>query len=207
VVTTEEWACRHGISVEDTPPTVENYTEPCARSSREIAARVLILQGVVAVACQVDSQPVVAWLSEQGLWHQVSPREEAFLLRPDVSDELRNRFAWHKEAEWALLWAISKVEALGLPTQGCDTRRLVDEIIPPLGSDIEGFVASARLRPSGVLLAEDDRTYDLWCHANLATRKGEALPLDLKWWVPYERRYAFEWLDGIQDWDDVTCDS
>jgi hypothetical protein len=25
--------------------------------------------------------------------------------------------------------------------------------------------------------------------------------------VAYERRYAFEWLDGQPDWDDVTCDS
>jgi hypothetical protein len=84
---------------------------------------------------------------------------------------------------------------------------LVDEIIPPLGSDIEGFLASARLRPPGVLLAEDDRTYNLWCYANSAIRTGEPLPSDFNWWVLYERRYAFEWLDGMQDWDDVTCDS
>jgi hypothetical protein len=106
-----------------------------------------------------------------------------------------------------LLWAIGKVEAIGLPTRGCDTRRLVDEIIPPLGSDIGGFLNSAELRPPGVLLAEDDRTYNMWCYANSAFRKGEPLPSDLKWWVLYERRYAFEWLDGQPEWDDVTCDS
>jgi hypothetical protein len=58
-----------------------------------------------------------------------------------------------------------------------------------------------------VLLAEDDRTYNLWCHANLALRRGEPLPSDLNYRVLYERRYAFEWLDGLEDWDDVTCDS
>jgi Domain of unknown function (DUF4272) len=193
--------------VEDTPPTIENYTEPCPRSAREIATRAVILQGVVAVACEVDPEPVVEWLRDQGVWPWVSPREEAFLLRADITGEQRNRFGWHQEAEWTLLWAISKVGSLGLPTRGCDTRRLVDEIIPPLGSDIEGFLASARLRPPGVLLAEDDRTYNLWCYANSAIRRGEPLPADLRWWVLYERRYAFEWLDGIQDWDDVTCDS
>ena len=25
--------------------------------------------------------------------------------------------------------------------------------------------------------------------------------------VENERRYAFEWLDGFQEWDDVTCDA
>jgi hypothetical protein len=149
------------------------------------------------MAYGVGREPVMEWLRDQGVWDQVSPREQDFLLGLDVTDEQRRRFGWHQEAEWTLLWTIGKVEFLGLPTRGCDTRRLVDEIIPPLGSDIDEFLASARLRPPGVLLAEDDRTYDLWCNANSATRRGDPLPSDLNWWVLYERRHAFEWLDGM----------
>jgi uncharacterized protein DUF4272 len=120
--------------------------------------------------------------------------------------EQRNKYGWHQEAEWTLLWVIGKVESLGLPTRECDTRRLVDEIIPPLGSEIADFLATAKAREPGVLLAEDDRTYNMWCYAQKARRKGE-LPSDLNWSVLYERRYAFEWLDGTQDWDNVTCDA
>jgi hypothetical protein len=40
-----------------------------------------------------------------------------------------------------------------------------------------------------------------------ARRKREPLHKDLNWGVLYERRYAFEWLDGMQDWGEVTCDS
>ncbi len=149
MATTEEWAEANGISVEDTPPTVENYTEPYPRSPREIATRVVILQGVVAVAFEVDPEPVVEWLHEQRVWDRVSPCEEAFLLCPDVTDEERNRFRGHQEAEWALLWAIGKVEAIGLPTRGCDTQRLVDEIIPPLGSDIEEFLVLGQSPTAG----------------------------------------------------------
>jgi hypothetical protein len=167
----------------------------------------VILQGVVAVGCDVDPERVVEWLREQGIWDWVSPDERAFLQNLSPTVEERNCFRWHQEAEWTLLWAIGKVEALGLPTRGCDTRRLVAEIIPPLGSDIEGFLASAELRLPGVLLAEDDRTYDLWCNAVAARRNREPLPPDLNWWVLYERRYAFEWLDSHQEWDDVTCDA
>src|SRR5262245_40693311 len=32
-------------------------------------------------------------------------------------------------------------------------------------------------------------------------------PGDLNWNVLYERRYAFEWLDGNPAWDRVTCDA
>jgi len=207
MLTTKQWAKAHGISVENTPPTIADCTEHCARPPREIAVRVVILQGVVAVGCKVEPEPVVEWLQEQGVWDHVSPGEVAFFQNPSPTAEQRIRFRWHQEAEWALLWAIGKVEALGLPTRGCDTRRLVNEIIPPLGSDIGGFLASADLRPPGLLLGEDDRTYDLWCRVAAARRNGEALPTDLNWWVLYERRYAFEWLDGFQEWDDVTCDA
>jgi hypothetical protein len=207
VLTTKQWAQAHGISVEDAPPTNADYTEQYARLPREIAARVVILHGVVAVGCGVEPEPIAEWLQEQGVWGLVSPGEVALFQNPSPTDEERIRFRWHQEAEWALLWAIGKVEALGLPTRGCDTRRLVDEIIPPLGSDIEGFLASAELRAPGVLLGEDDRTYNLWCLVAAASRNGEPLPADLNSWVLHERRYAFEWLDGFQEWDDVTCDA
>ncbi len=206
-MTTKEWAESFGISAEVTPPIIADCDDPCPRPPGQIAARAVILHAVVAVAYGVEPEPVVDWLQEQGIWDQVSPGERAFFTEPSPGDEQRGRFRWHQEAEWALLWAIGKVEALGLPTRGCDTRRLVEELIPPLGSDLDEFLASARLRPPGVLLAEDSRTYDLWCQCALARRERHALPEDLNWWVLYERRYAFEWLDGQQEWDDVTCDA
>jgi Domain of unknown function (DUF4272) len=206
MLSTETWATSLGISVEATPPTVKEYSKPCPRSARQIAIRAVILQGVVALASDVDPEPIIEWFHGQRIWASVTPKERAFLISKSVTHEQRNQFGWHQEAEWTLLWVIGKVESLGLPTSGCDTRRLVDEIIPPLGSDIDDFVASAIVREPGVLLAEDDRTYNLWCFAQKARRNGE-LPADLNWSVLYERRFAFEWLDGMQDWDEVTCDS
>jgi hypothetical protein len=207
--TTKKWARSHGISTLPTPPSVEKYDEPCPLTARQIGIRAIILQGVVAVAAGVDPEPVVEWLQDRGVWDQVSPAEQAFLLDPStISQKQRSRFQWHKEAEWTLLWVIGKVKALGLPTRECDTRRLVDEIIPALGSDIELFLASAKVRPPGVLLAEDGRHYDLWCRY-FQDRRGGAhlLPDDLLIDVLYQRQYAFEWLHGIESWDDVRCDA
>ncbi len=206
MLTTEAWAKALGISVAPVPPPVADYSESCARSAREIAIRAVILQGVVAVACEVDSEPILEWFHEQRIWRSVTSEEKSFLQMRSPDKDLGRRFGWHQEAEWTLLWVVGKVESLGLPTRCCDTRRLVDEIIPPLGSDIDEFVASAKVREPGVLLAEDDRTYNLWCFAQKARREGN-LPEDLNWAVLYERRYAFEWLDGMQDWDQVTCDA
>jgi hypothetical protein len=207
--TTEEWARALGISTALTLPAIEGYDEPCTYSARQIATRAVILQGVVAVASEVDPDPVIDWYREQGVWDRVSPREQFFLLDPaDLSQSESNRLRWHQEAEWTLLWSIGKVDALGLPIRQCDTRRMVDEIIPALGSDIEPFLASAEIRPPGVLLAEDDRHYNLWCSYFQTRRLGShLLPRDLELSVLHERQYAFEWLHGIVAWDDVQCDA
>jgi hypothetical protein len=207
VTSTEEWARAFGISTEPIPPEVSDHTKPCARSAREIAVRAVILQGIVAVGHGVSPEPVSEWYHEQRIWSAVSPMERAFLRNPAAMEPQRNRLCWHAEAEWTLLWAIGKVEAPGLPTQVCDSRRLVDEIIPALGDSISGFVAGAKLVHPGLLLAEDDRTYDLWCRVCAARRAGTRLPADLNYDVLRERRYAFEWLDGNQKWDEVTCDA
>ena len=107
-----------------------------------------------------------------------------------------------------MLWVIGKVESLGLPTQQCDTRKLIDEIIPELGSDIEPFLSSAELRWPSLLLAEEDRHYDLWCRYHQDRRKHRRLiPKDLEVSVLYQRQYAFGWLHGIEAWDDVECDA
>ena len=205
--TTEEFAKLHGISVQTSPPVVEAGAKHGVRSRREIAVRILILHGIVAVAAGVDPEPVAEWFQNQKIWSAATPKEKAFLQNATASSEQRNQLVWHNEAEWALLWMVGKVESLGLPTGACDTRRLVDEIIPPLGSDIGPFLRSAKLRSPGMLLAEDDRTYNLWCYVHAARRKSEPVPEDLNLGVLYERRYAFEWLDGFQEWDDVICDA
>jgi hypothetical protein len=128
-------------------------------------------------------------------------------MSTEYAESEQFQIRWKQEAEWTLLWMIGKVESLGLPTRFCDTRRLVDEIIPALGSSVNDFIGRAELRSPGALLAKDDRTYNLWCYALAAQRRGEKLPADLNLGVLRERRYAFEWMDGNQEWDEVICDA
>ncbi len=208
-LTTEQWAQSHNISTAPSPPRVEDYDEPCPFTARQIGTRAIILQGVVAVASGVDPEPVVEWFRDQRIWKFVSPNEKELLNGPStLSEEALNKFQWQVEAEWALLWVICKVETLGLPTHQCDTGRLVDEIIPELGSDIKPFLSSAKLRSPGLLLAEEDRHYDLWCRYHQDRRKNHRLiPKDLNVSVLFQRQYAFGWLNGIEAWDDVECDA
>ena len=203
---TKEWAAAHGLCVDDSVPPVDDYSEPYKRTAGDVAIRTIILHGVAAVGYGVDPQPVIDWLKGQSLWDAVSPNEQAFLCADNPSDKQRSDARWRQEAQWALLWAIGKVKALGLPTQTCDTGRLVDEIMPALGDPIDSFVSSAELRQPSELLGEDDRTYNLHCYARQAFRE-DLLPDDLVYDVLFQRHYAFEWLSGEDDWDGVRTDT
>ena len=206
MTTTREWAAAHGICIEDRVPPVKDGHESPHRTAEEIAVRAVVLHCVAAVGYGVDRQPVVEWLKSEHVWEQVSPWEKAFLSDEAASDDDCIAARWRQEAEWALLWMVQKVETLGLPTQTCDTGRLIDEIMPPLGDPIAPFISSATLRLPGELLAEDDRIYNLHCYARQAYRRN-AMPKDLVYGVLFQRHYAFEWLSSDADWDEVRTDT
>jgi hypothetical protein len=202
---TRTWAEALKVEGSEDLPPIAGYSKLYARSAREVATRAIILQGVVAIAYEVAPDPIAKWFREQGIWPAVTPQEERFMLSAERTSSEQLQYRWKQEAEWTLLWMLGRVRSLGLPTRCCDTRRLVDEIMPALGDDLQDFIREAELRPAGALLAEDDRTYNLWCYALAAQRRKEELPSDLNLAVLRERRYAFEWMDGNQDW--VTCDA
>jgi len=205
-ISTVEWASSFGISTAPTPPLGARPLSKRPRRARTVAARAIVLHCVTAVAAGAGREPIIDWLRQQGLWRSTSRSERRFLTDVEPSASKCIQLTWRAETEWTLLWALGWVDHLGLPTRLCDSRRMVDEIMPALGSDTTSFQQSAHLRASNVLCAEDERTYDLWCRAQPA-RRADRLPQDLQWGVLYERRYAFEWLLWGELWDEVTCDA
>lgn len=188
--------------------TDRNDNHLCRRTSSEIAIRSLVLQGTVAVASGCEAGPIVDWLVQQSIWTEATPIEREFLRFPESVDQRTvSRFQWHMEAEWTLLWCVGYVGELSWPILGCNSGALVDNILPQLGDDIAEFVSGASLRAPEQLLEEDVRSYNAWCDWNASRRKDISTGFSKEAMILYERRYAFEWLDGFQEWDDVTCDT
>ena len=206
---TKEWAESRGIDTQDVLPPVEDNDEPYKRTAEEIAVRTIILHAVAAAGHGVSRELIIEWFKNQSIWDQVSPREQTFLLSRiprRLLEEDRKGARWLQEAQWALLWAIQKIESIGLPTKTCDTTRLAKEIMPELGDEIQPFISSARLRPAPTIRAEDERIYRLYKEAQQAYEL-DAIPDDLVYGVLLQRRYSFEWLRSGDDWDDVTIDT
>ncbi len=206
MTSTKDWAAANGICIDERAPAVHGSNGSHSRTGSEVAARAIILHCVAAVGYGVDAPHVAEWLTSEGLWSSVSPKEQVLLSGGPVSERDRNAACWRQESEWTLLWAIGKVESLGLPTRTCDTRRLVDEIMPALGDSTAEFISTAELRSPGELLGEDDRAYTLHCLA-IPAHRTKSLPDDLLSPVLFERCYAFEWIGDTCGWDDVTVDT
>lgn len=206
MTTTIEWVQAHGVCIEATVPFKDQDGNQCPRSVEEVAIRSIILHTVAAVGYRVDSKLLVDWLKDQQIWDYVSPLEKTWFAAKAMTNKERSRLCWRVEAEWTLLWAISKVQSLGLPTQTCDTAILVDDIMPTLGDPIAAFIASSQLRSPGALLVEDDRVYNLHCYARQAF-KTNTVPDDLIYDVLVQRHYAFEWLQSRDEWDDIRLDT
>ncbi len=168
---TKQWAASHGLCVDDIVPPIEDYNEPRTRTAEDVrSARSSFTASLPSDTESIRNRRRLAQRSiDMG---SVSPNEQAYLCAENASAKEGSDARWRQEAQWALLWAIAKVEALGLPTRTCDTTRLVDEIMPALGDAIDQFVSSAVLRPPAVVLGEDDRTYNLHCYARKAYRDG-----------------------------------
>jgi Domain of unknown function (DUF4272) len=203
-----QWAVSHNIAAQAVLPAIEDYPDtPIPWSDRQIAARAIISAGIAAVARGANPQPLIAWFKQQKLVPEISPLERAFLLdREAINSEIVAELVGRSEAAWTLLWALGKVEVLGLPTARCDKQ--LQEIIPAVGEDIQDFLNSAQFRPIGEFLAEEDRHYRLWCkYFQTYKQDMDLIPDDLDYNVLYQREYVFEWFQGIEQWDDIQCDS
>lgn len=201
MIKTKEWAESFGINTDNNLPPAEDYNEEHKRTAEEVAVRTIILHAVAAAGDGLDRPALVTWLERENLWTNTSPREQTFLLSPKLFREDFSGALWLMEAQWALLWAIQRVESLGLPVKTCDTHRIINEIMPVLGDETGDFISSAELRSAPELCAEEERTDKLY-HA---FQNGEeaGLPEDLIYPVLLQRQYAFKWLSREDDWDNV----
>ena len=202
---TKEWADALGINTQDILPPSEDNNVNYVRTAEEVAARTVILHSIVAAGSGIDRSSISQWLKDKNLWDHASPHEQTALLSPMVFREDRSEVQWFQESQWALLWTIQKVKILGLPIKTCDSIRLVDDIMPVLGGDIDQFVSTSEFRAAAEINAEIDRIKRIYYHARQAADRDE-MPEDLIYGVIYHRYYAFRWLTSDGSWDDVSID-
>ncbi len=179
------------------------------RSATDVARRALALFGVVGLALGAPPDALRAWLDDNGLQAELTPRERGFVDAAEPPPRDRIDFSWQSERLLVLLWALGKVDALPPATEQCDTARFQDLLPPFADVGVADFVAQAKLRPDVVLCDMADTLLDLHWHARDGRINGRppGKPVDME--IVQERHHAINWITGYcgLPWDEVTTDT
>jgi hypothetical protein len=90
--TTKEWAELLKVESDDDLVPVAGFSKVYARSARQIATRAIVLQGIIAIACNVEAEPIVTWFKEQGIWKEVTNQERKFILNGNLPSGNKIKF-------------------------------------------------------------------------------------------------------------------
>jgi len=177
------------------------------RAKEEIGERIVIQYALAALADDVSSEFLKDWLSENGLFTVLSDDDRHFLEAEILSSEEINELSWKQESLWALCWAGTLVDKLGLPTQECD----LSEVFPYLPPEVEyqEFISILSIRDKWDIFEKVDLYYCLhssYNHPELWDKDN--YPGSLKIEVLLERRLALEWVvDPNTPWQEISLDT
>lgn len=188
-------------------PLIEDHTTARFRTAEEVAAKAVVLYGLIFVANREKSaEEMITYIKQYHLWESVSPEERAYLEKPFRTDKDNNPFTWRIETLNVLLWALGNFETLPFPVATCDFRSYTN--LPNLEADPAPWIQQAHLRNHEDILNQADLIYRIHWAARNAYLKNQPPPSGLNYPVVFERHFALNWLTiYADDWDDITTDT
>ncbi|WP_082560735.1 DUF4272 domain-containing protein [Caulobacter sp. Root487D2Y] len=189
---------------------MEDQLEPdIIRSPEEVARRALALFSIVGIALGAPRSDVIDWLDRTGLRTDLAPSEERFIATPTPSEREIIDAGWLSERLVVLCWALCEVGELPRPDEQCDTGSF-QEILPPFADvDTTSFIAGAKLRSDGDLIAKADEILRQHWEARNAKLTGKMPRIPVNIGIAQERHHAINWVIGYDGlpWDEVTRDT
>lgn len=185
-------------------PLIEEESEAVIRSAADIAKRILILAYLCTSIESDDKENIITFLKTENLWAHVSLREQALFNKEVLNDAEARSISWRVECIYALMWAIRKIDDLGLPTE--ETSGIVN-LIPEYMEPSEEFINEAVIRSTTEILNAADLIYRIhWAVRQAGIQNTEVQNINSD--VVPEWHQAINWITFYEDnWDDITTDT
>lgn len=178
---------------------VTGYT----RTKAQILTRLLCLHVSAACAYGLKRNIATKWISTENIGKDLAESERNF-IEHQAGDP--NRFKVQIEAIWALAWVLEIINVLDF-ADNCDSNFVT--MLP----NLKILESSETLKMNVKLRSIDDvlRSCDLAYCLHWAIQQDALLNMEIKRniqpYVVIERRRAFEWLLGKNDWDSIELDT
>jgi hypothetical protein len=195
----------NGIKTNKNLPCIEAASEVEIRREKAVVDRAYALLVIAAKGEGVEQDRLQKGIEEKRI-NSFTPREQAVLDSPTLSDRERAYATWRYESLYTLLWALGKFGELKYPSDICDVEAVVGDIFLP---SREAFEASVKLRSKAEILDELDKTYRMnWACVD-ARISGREVSGGIHPSIIFERHYALNWLTNYQnqDWDNVQTNT
>lgn len=187
-------------------PLIEE-DETTIRAGRDISKRILILTYLNVIAEGGAKKKIVNFLKDERLWDDVSEGEKNLIKKHELTKQDKINLSWRSESIWLMLWAINKVEDLGLPATQCSVNEILDRL-PGFLAPTKEFIETATTRSTAEILNMSDLIYRIHWATRQAILKREEAPVGLNDSIIYERHYAINWITCYEEnWDKVTTDT
>jgi hypothetical protein len=197
---------KHGIPYIDHLPLIESEKETTNRSKEEVCDRAICLSLVAAYAEGLDKETLDNVIGNYQITNEFTEEEKAFIAMDTLDDNTKAKFLWRYEALWTLLWALSYVDELDMPTGICDVPFAVKTIVDRGRTK---FTEEAILRTKKEILDQSDLIFRIHWATTDARLKNYKMPAGMNNDTVYERHYALNWLINYmdQEWDEISTDT
>jgi len=205
---TEALLAKRGIPYFQGLPCIESEEETELRTPKEVGMRICCLFCVIGTAYNWTDTSYKNYLKKHDLWNYLTPSEMLFLSNRTIDQRSAIKFTWRSEALFLLLWTVSLIETLPLPTHQTDNERIIS-LFPSFEKSPWPFIYGIRLRSKSEILDVSDLLYRLHWAVTQAQLDGQRPPAGLNPEVIYEWHHAINWVTRYEnlDWDAVRTDT
>lgn len=184
-------------------PVLEGDIE--IRPVLDVVARIMALYATIAVSYGFSATLVSEWLQREGFFDALT-REESAVLHATCKPTFLVSMQWRVESLWVLTWTCSFHSALNF-AKPCDDSFI--EIFPSLqrNESAVDFCSKAKLRPANKLVETLDVAYCIHWAIRQSIMDGTEIPNGMNERIILERRRALEWINGKEDWENISLDT
>ena len=188
-------------------PPIEEESDSTIRSGTDIAKRIFVLVYLGVYSEDGDKNEIVGFFKSEELWDSVTEDEKKLLSEKKLTEKDSINISWRSEGIYLLLWAIYKIDNLGLPIDQCNIGEML-ELLPNAFESTKDFIKNATVRPTAEILDKSDLIYRLHWAAREADSKDEDIPGDIDTGIIQEWHYAINWITYYdENWDDILTDT
>lgn len=192
----------NNIPINQYLPLIEEESEAVIRPAADIAKRILILAYLnTTIDNRDDREDIIAYLKTEKLWGHVSQREQKLFTKDILSEKEAISISWTIECLYVMLWAINKIDDLGLPREEASG---TVNLIPGYMESSEEFINVAVIRDTTEILDASDLIYRIHWAVRQSGMDDIEVP-NINQDVVSEWHRAINWITFYEDnWDHIT---